>query len=131
MRRPWCRALGRVLVGGLVIVSVIASGPLPTRPGFDAAHGMARCSASDKAELLRGGYSKREIERECAGRVGDNDDDERAARNRQFQGAPGGTPQVARICQTAWGICGMATLVPVGAPCACYMPTGTFPGVAR
>lgn len=94
---------------------------------------IAACTGADKADLARAGYTKREIERECAER--NDDDDDRARIPQRRRGPqnypPLNYPQLARFCQTPWGVCPMAAQVPIGASCACYMPTGSFPGIAR
>lgn len=83
----------------------------------------AGCTASEKAELARAGYKRAEIEQQC-------DDDDPPPRNPR---RPSQTPRQnpAILCQTVWGTCRLNVLLQVGASCACYMPTGVFPGVAR
>jgi len=90
---------------------------------LDAKPAEAGCTASEKADLAKAGYKRAEIEQQCAK---DEDDDQNSR-------IPSQAPRqsAAVVCQTPWGMCRLNVLLPAGASCACYMPTGVFPGVAR
>jgi hypothetical protein len=91
----------------------------------------AGCTAREKAELARAGYKKAEIEQQCAKDKDDGDDGDDSLRRTPRSQPSGPRQSSAMACQTTWGTCRLNVLLPVGASCACYMPTGVFPGVAR
>jgi hypothetical protein len=112
------RRLAVALVG--VIVFTVAT---PRLSG-------AQCTPQERIELNKAGYSRVEVDNIC-GRPTQQQAPLPSPQQRQQQQQFPPPPQLAAVCQTAWGMCPMVTPLPVGASCACYYPSGVFPGVAR
>jgi hypothetical protein len=123
----------KVILLGIVLIAFESAAPLP--------QAAAACTIQQRVDLAKSGYFKDEIDRLCA---------ESSEASGGFPGAsvppragssrPGniGTTesssntQFATTCLSQGGSCPVASrTVPIGAPCFCYLPTGSFEGQAR
>lgn len=98
--------------------------------GMTTAQGISRtCTAKARIALSKAGYTKEEIERLC----------DRAADESMLHGADGtplteGQSRWVQWCVTDLGTCSLNPMLghyPVGAPCNCHMPWGTYAGIAQ
>ena len=99
-----------------------------TIPG-DAQSSGGSCTARDRIQLGQAGYTKAEVDDLC-GRYSDI----------PFSHAWGilageGQPRWVQWCVTPQGRCSLnpstSGYYPIGSPCNCYMPWGTYGGVAQ
>jgi hypothetical protein len=89
--------------------------------------GDAACTARERIDLRREGYTKEEVERICADEV----EDKRAQVPRSPRSTPPSGSGAATICSTPVGACFMMQPVPVGSYCTCFTAAGSYPGVAQ
>ena len=99
-------------------------------PGFEVHSADGRCTTHDRIQLGTAGYTKAEIGDMCGPHSTDI-----PPTNQWSILAGEGQPRWTQRCVTPQGSCFLnpATVgyYPIGAPCNCYMPWGSYGGVAQ
>ena len=114
------------------VILGIALGMVMAVVGLPRVHGADRqCTAQQRVEMAASGYTKTQINDLCgeATEAGTNPKE-------PFPILSGeGQPRWVQWCVTPQGKCSLNTttsgLYPLGAPCNCYMPWGSYSGTAQ
>ncbi|MER3422303.1 MAG: hypothetical protein C4293_02790 [Nitrospiraceae bacterium] len=108
----------------IIIIIMVSVFGMATAQGISSV-----CTMRDRLALSKAGYTKEEIETLC-----NQTADEIISLGSGGISLTEGQPPWVQWCVTDKGTCSLNPMLgqyPVGAPCNCYMPWGTYAGVAQ